>query len=91
MKRNIIMVIIATASISVGGIAVADSGYGTGHHELTERSESTHSGDTMKGHFDHMDANDDGVVSRNEIDAHDDRDQWFKRNALYGEFANPGF
>ena len=45
----------------------------------------------MKGHFRHIDRNQDGMVSREEVEAHDERDKWFKRNALLGEFADPGF
>lgn len=91
MKRNLTLILLTTVAVSAGGAALADNGYVTGHHELPQRSGITHSGDTMKGHFRHIDRNGDGVASRQEVEAHDDRDKWFKRNALLGEFANPGF
>ena len=91
MNRNLMLILITTAAVGAGGAVLADNGYGTGHHELPERGVNTHSGDTMKGHFRHIDRNQDGMASRQEVEDHDDRDKWFKRNALIGEFANPGF
>ena len=91
MGRKLALIFCTTVAVSAGGIVLADNGYGTGHHELPKRGDSTHSGDTMKGHFRHIDRNQDGMVSREEVEAHDERDKWFKRNALLGEFADPGF
>ncbi|KRS12232.1 hypothetical protein [Roseovarius indicus] len=91
MEHNLTLILTAAAALAAGSAVLAESGYGTGHHKLPERSEFSHSGDTMKAHFRHIDRNQDGVASREEVEVHDGRDKWFKRNALLGEFANPGF
>jgi hypothetical protein len=44
--------------------------YVTGHHDLPDRDNNIHMTDNMRGHFKHADQNDDGKVTRDEMDAH---------------------
>jgi hypothetical protein len=49
MKRNIIHVFALASTIFAGGVAFADSGYRTGHHELRAQRGETNSGVMTKG------------------------------------------
>ena len=53
-------------------------GYVTGHHELPDRDNNIHMTDNMRGHFDHADQNDDGKVTREEMEAHMEAASEFK-------------
>lgn len=53
MKRNVIQVFALIGAISAGGVALADSGYQTGHHELQAQSAGTNSGIMTKGSVGH--------------------------------------
>ena len=69
MKRNITL-ILATTIAMAGGAAFADMGYISGHHELPDRDNNIHMTDNMRGHFDHADQNEDGKVTREEMETH---------------------
>jgi hypothetical protein len=70
MKRNTSLIIATAFATVVGGAALADMGYVTGHHDLPDRDNNIHMTDNMRGHFDHSDRNDDDKVTREEMDAH---------------------
>lgn len=70
MKRTAALVLATSIATLMGGAALADEGFITGHHELPDQGNNVHMSDTMKGHFDHADQNGDGKVSRAEMEAH---------------------
>lgn len=70
MNRNMTYAVAILAATSFAGGALASNGYATGHHGLPERGDAMHVDGTMMGHFDHIDRNDDGKVSREEMAAH---------------------
>jgi hypothetical protein len=70
MKRNTTLVFATAFATALGGAALADMGYVTGHHELPDRDNNIHMTDNMRGHFDHADHNNDGKVTRAEMEAH---------------------
>ncbi len=67
------------AAITVGGAALAESGYASGHHELPDRGNNMHLEGEMLGHFEHLDKNDDSKVSREEMAAHEDTVRKFNK------------
>ena len=88
MKRNTTLILATLFSTALGGAALADMGYVTGHHELPDRDNNVHMNDTMRGHFDHADQNDDGKVTRAEMEAHMEVASEFK--SMFEErFDNP--
>jgi len=70
MKRDMIKIITLTSAIFAGSIAVADSGYKTGHHTLPAQSAGTNSGIMTKGSVGHNGAFLDGKVSPGSADIH---------------------
>ncbi|UXX85237.1 hypothetical protein [Roseovarius pelagicus] len=70
MNRNTTFIFATAVATVMGGAAFADNGFVTGHHELPDRDNNVHMGDTMRGHFEHADQNGDGKVSRAEMEAH---------------------
>jgi hypothetical protein len=70
MKRNTTLILATALATALGGAALADMGYVTGHHELPDRDNNIHMTDIMRGHFDHADQNEDGKVTREEMEAH---------------------
>lgn len=70
MKRNTALVLATTIATVMGGAALADKGYITGHHEKPDQDNNVHMSDTMRGHFEHADQNDDGKVTYDEMEAH---------------------
>jgi hypothetical protein len=70
MKRNTKLILATAIATVIGGAAFANKGYVTGHHELPDRDNNIHMSDTMRGHFDHADQNDDGKVTRAEVEEH---------------------
>ena len=78
MKRKTTSVLTLIAAITLGGAALADQGFVTGHHDMPNEGNNMHFEGNMLGHFQHLDANDDGKVSREEMTAHDDNVKKFK-------------
>ncbi|MGK7655045.1 hypothetical protein ACSQ76_22435 [Roseovarius sp. B08] len=70
MKRKTTLILATAFATALGGAALADTGYITGHHDLPDRDNNIHMNDTMSGHFDHADQNKDGKVTRAEMEAH---------------------
>ncbi|MDA3857114.1 MAG: hypothetical protein PF480_02460 [Roseovarius sp.] len=70
MKRNTTLGLATVIATVIGGAAFANMGYVSGHHDLPDRDNNIHMTDTMRGHFDHADQNDDGKVTRDEMEAH---------------------
>ena len=70
MTRNTTPILAAAVATTIGGAAFADMGYISGHHNLPDRDNNIHMTDTMRGHFDHADQNEDGKVTRDEMEAH---------------------
>ena len=66
----------ATA-MGLGGVALADTGFITGHHDMPDDGNNVHMDDTMMGHFEHVDQDNDGKVTRAEIEAHAERSAQF--------------
>ncbi len=88
MKRNTTLIFATALATTLGGAAFADMGYVTGHHELPDRGNNVHMNDTMRGHFEHADQNNDGKVSRAEMEAHMEAASEFK--SMFEErFGNP--
>lgn len=72
MKRNMLGAVFILAANATAGAALADNGYATGHHALPDRGNATHQSGTMMSHFNHLDQNKDGQVSREEMATHED-------------------
>ncbi|WP_133176225.1 hypothetical protein [Pelagivirga sediminicola] len=70
MKRSIIHVFALASAIFAGGVALADSGYRTGHHEFRAQSAGSNSGVMTKSSVGHNGAFLDGKVNPNDADAH---------------------
>jgi len=70
MQRNITRGLAIAIATTVGGAAFANMGYISGHHNLPDRDNNIHMTDTMRGHFDHADQNEDGKVTRDEMETH---------------------
>ena len=70
MKRTTAFAIATSVATVLGGAALADQGFVTGHHDLPDQDNNVHMNDTMRGHFEHADQNGDGKVSRSEMEAH---------------------
>lgn len=81
MTGKIAPVLALVAATAFGSAALAGNGYMTGHHDLPDRAGATRVDGNMMGHFDDLDQNDDGTVSRAEIVAHDERTQRFEETA----------
>lgn len=67
------------SAITLGGAALADQGYVTGHHEMPDNGNNMHFEGKMLGHFQHLDANNDGKVTREEMAAHEDTMKEFNK------------
>ncbi|MDA3858182.1 MAG: hypothetical protein PF480_08095 [Roseovarius sp.] len=79
MKRNTTLILATTIATVIGGVALADIGYVTGHHELPDKDNNIYMTDTMRGHFEHADLNKDGKVSRTEMETHMEAASEFKK------------
>lgn len=79
MKRKTTSILTLIAAITLGGAAMADQGYITGHHNMPDEGNNMHFEGAMLGHFEHLDTNEDGKVSREEMAAHEDTVKMFKK------------
>jgi hypothetical protein len=70
MKRNAIQIFALIGAISAGGVAHADSGYNTGHHELIAKSAGTNNGVQTKSSVTHNGAFSDEKVTPENADSH---------------------
>ena len=70
MKSNVIQALALIGAISAGGVAQADNGFKTGHHEFVAQSAGTSSGVMTKGSVGHNGAFIDGKVNPNRADVH---------------------
>ncbi len=70
MKRNVIHIFALISAISAGGVAHAESGYRTGHHEFIAQSAGTNSGVMTKSRVTHNGAFSDGRVTPDNVDIH---------------------
>lgn len=70
MTGNIIKIFTLIGAISAGGVAHANSGYASGHHELPDRNATGHSSMMEADAFEHLDSDGDGTVTRSEVAMH---------------------
>ena len=67
------------SAMMFGGAALANQGYVTGHHEMPDDGNNMHFKGKMLGHFEHLGANNDGRVTREEMVAHEETVKEFKK------------
>lgn len=79
MTRKTSAFLTLIASITLAGAAFADSGYVSGHHELPNTGNNMHFEGEMLGHFNHLDKNEDGKVTRDEMAAHENTVKKFNK------------
>ncbi len=79
MTRKTSTFLTLIASITLTGAAFADSGYVSGHHELPNTGNNMHFEGQMLGHFEHLDTDKDGRVTREEMAAHEDTVKEFNK------------
>ncbi|WP_147438941.1 hypothetical protein [Roseovarius spongiae] len=70
MTGNLIKIFTLIGAISAGGVAHANSGYGSGHHELPDRNATDHSTMMRADAFEHLDSDGDGTITRSEAAMH---------------------
>lgn len=78
-KTSTFLMLIATTAVA--GAAFADSGFITGHHEMPDTGNNMHLEGEMLAHFEHLDKNDDGKVTREEMAVHEGTMKMFKKMA----------
>ncbi|MEO1138123.1 MAG: hypothetical protein AAFW87_01595 [Pseudomonadota bacterium] len=78
MNRKTSTLLTLIAATTIGGAALADQGFVTGHHEMPDNGNNMHFEGEMLGHFEHLDQDNDGKVTRAEMAAHEDRMKKFK-------------
>lgn len=78
MKRYTATIIAAAVATTMGGAALADEGFITGHHDMADDGNNVHMDDTMRGHFEHADKDNDGKVTKAEVEAHVNAAEEFK-------------
>lgn len=79
MNRKTSSILTLIAATTVGGAALADSGFITGHHDMPNQGSNMHFEGAMLGHFEHLDTNNDGKVTRDEMIAHEETVKKFNK------------